>query len=84
MNSQESIINFNAPSNGTLENVNQDNEDLSGLIDYTAEGAGSVKIGIKGFRKKISSKDNPVEIGIDEATFEGNPEDLIKVLKELL
>lgn len=84
VNSQESTINFRAPSNGVLENITRDNKDLEGLIDYTSEGAGNVKIGIKGYRKKISSKDTPIEIGIDEAVFEGKAEDIIKVIKEVL
>ncbi|RWW99548.1 hypothetical protein [Flavobacterium cerinum] len=84
LNSQESTINFRAASNGVLENINRNNSDLVGLIDYTSEGAGNVKIGIKGYKKKISSIDTPVEIGIEEATFEGKPEDIIKVIKEVL
>lgn len=84
VNSQKSSLSFTAPSNGVLENINKDNPTIKGLIDYTSEGAGNVKIGIKGYRKKVSSKDTPVEIGIDEATFEGDPKEIKKIIKELL
>jgi len=84
LNSQESSLNFRAPSNGVLENIDRNNSDLSGLIDYTSEGAGTVKIKVKGYRKVITSQDTPVEIGIDEATFEGSPEDVINAIKEVL
>ena len=82
-NSQESAISMKAPTNGTLENIDKDNEALKGLIDYASEGAGNVKIGIKGYRKKVSTKDNPVEIEIDEAVFESDSKEIIHIIQKL-
>ena len=70
-------------TNGTLENIDKDNEALKGLIDYASEGAGNVKIGIKGYRKKVSTKDNPVEIEIDEAVFESDSKEIIHIIQKL-
>ncbi|MEC4049573.1 hypothetical protein OX284_009050 [Flavobacterium sp. SUN046] len=83
VNSQESSINLKAPSNGTLEKIDKNNVVIKGLIDYTSQGAGNVKIGIKGYKKKISSKDTPVEIDIEEAVFEGKPDEVIEAIKHI-
>ncbi|MDM1405755.1 hypothetical protein HX039_16880 [Myroides marinus] len=85
LNSQESTLEFKAPSEGTLENINENNTTLKGMVQYAAQGGGSVKISIKGYSKKVSSKQNPIEIGIDELTLEGpNGKEVIDAVKNIL
>ncbi|AJA69883.1 hypothetical protein MYRA21_2774 [Myroides sp. A21] len=85
LNSQESTLEFKAPSEGTLENINENNTTLKGMVQYAAQGGGSVKIAIKGYTKKISSKQNPIEIEIDEVTLEGpNGKEVIDAVKNIL
>ncbi|MBK8112875.1 MAG: hypothetical protein IPK46_22540 [Saprospiraceae bacterium] len=83
-NSHESQITIKAPQNGTLENINKDNEDINGLVAYTAEGAGNIKMKVKSIRKQLSTKDNPTTLQIRELDLEGPAEQLIKLYKTIV
>lgn len=84
VNSKESHIVIKAPENGILENINKENPTINGLVEYTSEGAGDIKIKIKGFRKQYSTKENPITIQIEEVQIEGKAEELIKVCKSII
>lgn len=84
VNSHESHIVLKAPENGILENIDKKNKNINGLVDYTSEGAGDIKLKIKGFSKKHSTKKNPVIIKIGEATIEGPSEQVIKVYQSIV
>lgn len=84
VNSHESHIVIKAPENGVLENIDQKNINLNGLVKYTSEGAGDIKLKIKGFSKKKSTKKNPTTIKISETTIEGPAEQVIKVYQSIV
>ena len=48
VNSKESHIVLKAPENGILENIDKSNPAINGLVEYTSEGAGDIKLKIKG------------------------------------
>lgn len=84
VNSHESRIIINAPKNGILENVDKKNSTINGLVEYTSEGAGDIKIKIKGSTKKYSTKKNPVIVKEYETTIEGPIEQVIKAYKSII
>ncbi|WP_149304494.1 hypothetical protein [Pareuzebyella sediminis] len=83
-NSHESHITIKAPKKGTLENISKDNEDVKGLVDYTSEGAGSIKLKVKNIRKQLNTKENPVIFQVKELDIEGPAEQVIKLYKTIV
>ncbi|CDF80591.1 conserved hypothetical protein [Formosa agariphila KMM 3901] len=86
-NSHDSHITIKAPEKGTLENISQKNQDIAGLVDYTSNGAGSIKLKVKGVRTQLKTEDNPKIIQmreIDEVEIEGSPEAVTKFYKTLM
>jgi hypothetical protein len=84
VNSHENNISIKAPQNGVLENINSDNKDINGFVDYASEGAGSIKLKAKGVRKQLNTKDSPIKIEINELSIEGAPEQVIKAYKDIV
>jgi len=83
-NSHESHITIKAPEKGTLENITKTNEDIKGLVDYTSEGAGSIKLKVKNIRKQLNTKENPVILQVKELDMEGPAEQVIKLYKTIV
>lgn len=83
-NSHESHIVIKAPEKGFLENINESNEEISGLVNYTSEGAGSIKIKAKGLKKQMDTKENPVTFQIRELEIEGVADQVIKAYKAIV
>ncbi len=84
VNSKESHIVIKAPENGILENIDKSNTAINGLVEYTSEGAGDIKLQIKGIKKRYSTKENPVTIQISETQIEGPAEQVIKVYQSII
>lgn len=84
VNSHESHIILKAPKNGILEHIDKKNKEINGLVEYSAKGAGDIKMKIKGFSKKISTDENPVTVKIQEASISGPSEQVIKVYQQLI
>lgn len=83
-NSHTTKLELNAPTGRTLENINQTNQDVAGIVDYAISGGGDVGVKAKGIRKTIRT-DNHTEISIDELYIVGKSETAaFSVLKELL
>lgn len=83
-NSHESHIIIKAPEKGTLENIGRSNENVKGLVDYTSEGAGSIKLKVKNIRKQLNTKENPVILQIRELDIEGPSDQVIKLYKTIV
>lgn len=84
VNSKESHIVIKAPDKGILENIDKSNNIINGLVEYTSEGAGDIKLQIKGYKKRYSTKENPVVIQISEAKIEGPAEQVIKAYQTII
>jgi len=82
-NSHKSVIAFNAPEKGVLENINEQNESIDGLVQYAAEGGGHIKIKMQGKRKMIDTAELPVKSEVTQIELEGSVNALIKFFKEL-
>lgn len=83
-NSHESHITIKAPEKGTLDNISKENENIKGLVEYTSEGAGSIKLKVKGLKKQLKTKENPVKIQIKELDIEGPSDQVIKLYKSIV
>jgi len=83
-NSHESHITIKAPEKGTLENIDKTNKNIEGLVDYTSNGAGSIKLKVKNIRKQLNTKENPIIIEVKELDIEGPAEQVIKLYKTIV
>jgi hypothetical protein len=84
-NSHNTRLELNAPKDQILENINQDNKDISGLVKYSSDGGGDILLMVKGIRKKIkASKKVHKELTIDEVNIKGrNSEEIISIFNQL-
>lgn len=83
-NSHESHITIKAPDKGTLENIDKANKNIEGLVDYTSNGAGSIKLKVKNIRKQLNTKENPVILQVKELDIEGPADQVIKLYKTII
>ena len=84
VNSHESNIVLKAPEKGALENISQKNSDIKGLVDYSSEGAGNIRLKVKKIRKQLNTQDKPVILEIQELDLEGPAEQVIKLYKTIV
>lgn len=84
VNSHESHIVIKAPDNGTLDNISQDNPNVSGLVDYSSEGGGNIRLKVKNIRKQLNTKEKPIITEIRELDIEGAAEQVIKIYKTIV
>lgn len=87
LNSSKTKIEFNAPDNQVLENLNQDNKQLVDLVKTSSEGAGPAKIKLKGLRSWETTANSVKSIELDSLEIEAD-ENTIRTfalqLKEIL
>jgi hypothetical protein len=84
VNGHKSQIIVKAPEKGTLTNINENNSNICGLVNYTSEGGGSIKLKIKSVRKQFNSKENPSTVQIREIEMEGSAEQVFKLYKNIV
>lgn len=83
VNGHETSLVVKAPENGILENLNPENELVNGLVDYSAEGGGEIKLKLRNIRKQINANEGVITTSIDEASIEGAPDQIFKIFKTL-
>lgn len=84
LNSHDSHIVVKAPDKGTLTNIDQSNEQIKGLVEYTSEGGGSISMRTKNLRKSYNTKENSVTLEIEELSIEGSSDQVIKLYKSIV
>lgn len=84
VNSHESHITLKAPEKGRLENIDKNNLEINGLVDYASKGAGSIKLKVKKIRKILSTKENPIILQVEDIQIEGAAEQVVKVFKTIV
>lgn len=65
-------------------NLQPSNETVNGLVDYTSEGGGGIRMRVKGVRKIIRANNKYREVSIDELTMSGGLPEMIRVVREIL
>jgi hypothetical protein len=87
LNSSKTKVEFLASDDNILDNLSEDNSELNSLVKTSAEGAGPVKIKIKGFRRWESTENKVKSIEFDSLEVDapnGIKSDYINDLKYLL
>lgn len=64
-NTHKTNLELNSDENSHLE-INEENEMIHSLVEYSSEGGGDISMFIKGLRKKIHTKNTVKEVEIDE------------------
>ena len=82
VNSSESIMKFTAPEKGYLKEINQKNENIKGMVKYTSDGGGNIKIKFKDIKKTESTGQNSKTIEIGEIELSGN--NALDIIKNIL
>ncbi len=84
VNSHESNISLKAPDKGALENINKKNDIINGLVNYSSDGGGNIKLKVKNLRKVLNTKDKPVLMEIRQLDLEGASQQVIKAYKTII
>lgn len=84
VNSHESQIIIKAPEKGTLDNIDKKNKAVEGLVDYTSNGAGTIKLKVKNIRKQLNTEESPVIFQVKELDIEGPANQVIKLYKTIV
>lgn len=87
MNSSTTKLEFNAPASEVLENLNENNENLAGLVHASSEGAGPTKLKLKNIRQWESTENSVKSFEIENLEIESDPDTVLKfveTVKEIL
>jgi hypothetical protein len=87
LNSEKTKIEFSAGGNQFLDNLVQSNQELSDLVKSSAEGAGPIKIKIKGYRHWESTEYKVKSFEFDELEVDAAADvvfDYVKAIKNIL
>lgn len=84
VNSHESHIIVKAPEKGTLENITPENLIVNGLVEYSANGAGSIKLKVKSIKKQLNTNEKPLILEVRELDIEGTADQVIKLYKSIV
>lgn len=83
LNSATTKIEFEAPKNNVLENLNKDNDELVNLVNASAEGSGPAKFKLSGIRSWESTEDKVKSFEIDSVEIEADDKTISKFVSEL-
>jgi len=83
-NAHKAKVAIEAPEHGYLEKINKSNKEISGMVEYSSEGGGNIKIKVKGLNKQLNTAEKPVILQIKEIDLEGAAEHVLKVYKEIV
>ena len=77
-NSHKTVVEFNAPARAALEDITPSNNDINGLVDYSANGGGNIGVKFKHDRKKYQTVESiKVELETTEVEIQNaNPAQL--------
>lgn len=83
LNSATTKIEFEAPKNNVLENLNKDNDELVNLVNASAEGSGPAKFKLSGIRSWESTEDKVKSFEIDSIEIEADDKTISKFVSQL-
>jgi hypothetical protein len=84
-NSINTSLALTSPKNEKLT-IQEDNEFVKSLVEYSADGGGTIHIRARGVRKTIKTEDSVKSIEIDDIYLRGDdvPQQLVDYLKDIL
>lgn len=85
-NSHETTLSLRSPQRGTLDDINEQNERVKALVDYSSEGGGNIKYKFKNDRRVYQTSDN-IKVETIQTTFEAanaTPDSLDFFIKSIM
>ncbi|SMO61674.1 hypothetical protein [Gracilimonas mengyeensis] len=83
-NSQKTNMKIQSDKSSHLD-IQEENKNIDGLVDYSSEGGGDIKFRIKNLKKMISLGESVKTIEIDDIYISGiNSKEITDLLKDLL
>lgn len=85
-NSHETILSLHSPKRGTLDEINEKNDRVKALVDYSSEGGRNIKYKFKNDRKVYQTSDN-IKVETIHTTFEAEnatPDSLEFFIKSIM
>jgi len=64
--------------------ISQQNETIRGLVEYTSEGAGDIKLKIKGIRKHFQTSNSRREVHLSGVEITADAKDIAAIIREAL
>jgi hypothetical protein len=83
LNSETTKIEFSAGDTKVLDNLVENNAELSGLVKTSAAGGGPAKLKIKGLRRWESTDNKTKSFEIDQLEVDATEEMILEYIKEL-
>lgn len=68
----------------TSLDISQKNETIRGLVEYTSEGAGDIKLKIKGIRKYFQTSNSRREVHLSGVEITADAKDIAAIIREAL
>src|SRR5690606_7704208 len=84
VNSHKTNLKLEAPREGVLENVNDKNALLNGLVEYSSEGGGNISLKVQGINRKITTEKMVKTSKINEVYLTGHQDQVIKIWQQIL
>lgn len=82
-NSTKNNVSIEAPAHNSL-NIDQENQTLQGLVNYSSQGGGDISIKIAGMKRRVRTSKSNREIEIDELELNGSPAEVEALMKTLM
>lgn len=82
-NSAKTKVEFDAPKDQVLENLDEDNEPLADLVKASSEGAGPAKLKLSGFRSWETTETTVKSFEFDSLEIESDSETISKFVEQL-
>lgn len=82
-NSARTKVEFDAPKDQVLENLDESNEPLADLVKASSEGAGPAKLKLTGFRSWETTETSVKSFEFDSLEIESDSETISKFVKQL-
>lgn len=82
-NSVKNTLRLESESDSALH-LEEDNDTLNGLVDYSGNGGGNISMKIDGLSKKLQTTKTVKEVTIGDMELTGSSDNLVSVMKELL
>lgn len=85
-NSHTTTLKLESTKDGVLENINQNNEGLTGMVEYSAAGGGNIKVKAKGRKEIIQTKNSikKTRVSFDLDATTDKPEVISEIVNKIL
>lgn len=64
--------------------ISKENETIQGLVEYTSNGAGDIKLKIKGIRKRFQTSNSRREVHLSGVEISASPNEVLQIIREAL